>query len=165
MRKQKLTKKAYMVILFLCVAVVGVLLIAIAGNAVIIRKVNPAEYEKTENVAFSLGDVNYSGSMVQIPNAWIEAESSTDVFDVHIGLYCENTGELYQLPSQYVELAPADDTETAVPGQQDTGNSRGVYAWGILRLMKYRPDYTYDIYFLIENGGEKKYIDTGVTLG
>ena len=44
-------------------------------------------------------------------------------------------------------------------------SSRGVYAWGILRLMKYRPDYTYDIYFLIENGGEKKYIDTGVTLG
>ena len=61
--------------------------------------------------------------------------------------------------------ASVDDTETAVSGQQDTGSSRGVYAWGILRLMKYRPDYTYDIYFLIENGGEKKYIDTGVTLG
>ena len=164
MKEQKLTKKAYLVIMIVCVCVVGILLVAIAGNNAIIRKVNLADYEKTESVAFSLGDVNNSGSMLQITNAWIE-QKSTDVFNVHIALYCENTGELYQLPSQYVELSQADDKATEISEQQDTNIRRGVYAWGILRLMKYRPDYKYDIFFLIDNNGQKKYIDTGVTLG
>ena len=164
MKEQKLTKKAYLVIMIVCVCVVGILLVAIAGNNAIIRKVNLADYEKTESVVFSLGDVNNSGSMLQITNAWIE-QKSTDVFNVHIALYCENTGELYQLPSQYVELSQADDTATEISEQQDTNIRRGVYAWGILRLMKYRPDYKYDIFFLIDNNGQKKYIDTGVTLG
>ena len=164
MKEQKLTKKAYLVIMIVCVCVVGILLVAIAGNNAIIRKVNLADYEKTESVAFSLGDVNNSGSMLQITNAWIE-QKSTDVFNVHIALYCENTGELYQLPSQYVELLQADDKATEISEQQDTNIRRGVYAWGILRLMKYRPDYKYDIFFLIDNNGQKKYIDTGVTLG
>ena len=150
--------------MIVCVCVVGILLVAIACNNAIIRKVNLADYEKTESVAFSLGDVNNSGSMLQITNAWIE-QKSTDVFNVHIALYCENTGELYQLPSQYVELSQADDKATEISEQQDTNIRRGVYAWGILRLMKYRPDYKYDIFFLIDNNGQKKYIDTGVTLG
>lgn len=164
MKEQKLTKKAYLAIMLVCVGMVGILLVAVAANSAIIRKVNPADYENTEGVLFSLGDVNNSGSMLQITDAWIE-QKSTDVFDVHVALYCENTGELYQLPSQYVELPQSDDSATELSEQQDTSIRRGVYAWGILRLMKYRPDYTYDIYFLIDNGGEKKYIDTGVTLG
>lgn len=154
MKEHKLTPKYYMILLFACFAVAGVLLVAIACNALVIKKVNIGEYTRVENAVYSLGEITNSGRIVQFPEAYVyEPGCTVGAFDVHIALHCTNTDEVYVLPSQYVEREDIEEEPRS-----------GVHALGILRLMGYQPSYEYEIYFLMENDGNKKYVDTGVTL-
>lgn len=163
MKERKLTKQAYMAVLFICLIAVGVFLISIVWNAVRVKKVSFSDYQQIENVEFSLGEISNTGSVIQIPDAWIfEPGKTVGAFNVHLALYCENTELLYQLPSQYVKR---EDVAAEYNDEgYDYGRS-GVYAICILKLIGYNPGYNYDIFFLIDSDGQKSYVDTGVTLG
>jgi hypothetical protein len=162
MGKKELTKRAYIVILVVCLAGMAGVVLAIAWNSLRIERANLNDYEKTESMQFSVGEVSHTGNLLQISDAWIfEPGQNVGTFNVHLALYREDSGELYVLPSQYVERE--DIAEQWNTEGYDYSKS-GVYSLCFLPLMRYTPDATYDILFLVENDGAKKYVDTGAVL-